>query len=69
MSELLKTRTPLLTGTDVLAKREEIRDYFHRTFSLYEKLFTTLAGDQTFFMQPEKLRHPVSGCSNARFRT
>jgi hypothetical protein len=40
-------------------KREEIRDYFHRTFSLYEKLFSVLASDETFPMQPEMLRHPL----------
>ena len=57
--ELLKTRTPLLTGSDVADKREEIRDYFHRTFSLYEKLFDVLVADSTFAMQPEKLRHPL----------
>lgn len=59
LAELLKTRTPLLTGTSVHEKREEIRDYFHRTFSLYEKLFTVLASDATFPLQPEKLRHPL----------
>ena len=58
-SELLHTRTPLLTGTDVESKREEIRNYFHQTFSLYEKLFDVLASDQTYYMQPEKLRHPL----------
>lgn len=57
--ELLKTRTPLLTGSDVADKREEIRDYFHRTFSLYERLFDVLVADSTFAMQPEKLRHPL----------
>lgn len=57
--ELLKTRTPLLTGSDPADKREEIRDYFHRTFSLYERLFDVLVSDSTFAMQPEKLRHPL----------
>jgi len=57
--ELLHTRTPLLHGADVNAKREEIRSYFHRTFSLYEKLFDVLATEDTFLMQPDKLRHPL----------
>ncbi len=55
-AELLKTKTPLLAGDDVEEKREEIRAYFHRTFSLYERLFDILATEETFSMQPEKLR-------------
>ena len=58
-SELLRTRTVLLTGCDVSAKREELRDYFHRTFSLYEALFAALADDATFYEQPDALRHPL----------
>ena len=33
--------------------------YFHKTFSLYERLFDLLASDATFMLQPEKLRHPL----------
>jgi hypothetical protein len=55
----LHTKTPLLTGSSVSAKREEIRAYFHKTFSLYERLFDVLASDESYAMQPEKLRHPL----------
>jgi len=58
-SELRKTATPLLNGSDVSAKREEIRQYFHKTFSLYESLFSVLASDESFYQQPEPLRHPL----------
>ena len=58
-SELLHTRTVLLTGDDVEAKREELRRYFHLTFSLYEELFSLLASDASFYQQPDSLRHPL----------
>jgi len=62
--DLLITKTILLNGqsgqqSDVETKREEIRDYFHKTFSLYEELFGQLASDSTYYLQPDKLRHPL----------
>jgi hypothetical protein len=48
-----------LNGNDHNAKRAEILSYFHNTFTLYEKLFEVLKDDKTFYMQPEKLRHPL----------
>ena len=55
----LSARTVLLTGVDVAAKRAELRDYFHRTFSLYESLFSLLSSDAAFYEQPDRLRHPL----------
>ena len=52
-------RTPLLDGSDVELKREEIRKYFHTTFQLYERLFETLANDEAYFRKPITLRHPL----------
>ena len=51
--------TVLLTGEDPEAKRREIRDYFHRTFTLYERLFDCLASDQAFYTKAIPLRHPL----------
>ena len=48
-----------LTGDDVSKKREEIRHYFHHTFDLYERLFTTFVDDSVFYKQPEATRHPM----------
>jgi 5-histidylcysteine sulfoxide synthase/putative 4-mercaptohistidine N1-methyltranferase len=48
-----------LTGDDPHAKREEIRSYFHATFSLYEKLFEAVVSDDVFYEQPEPTRHPL----------
>jgi 5-histidylcysteine sulfoxide synthase len=55
---LRKTNTIVLTGSDVEAKREEIRQYFHRTFTIYEKLFEVLT-DKAFYMRADRLRHPL----------
>ena len=55
---LLPTRTVLLNGDSVDEKREEIRTYFHKTFSIYEELHAILKDDEAFYLQPEPLRHP-----------
>lgn len=55
---LLPTRTVLLNGDSVEEKREEIRTYFHKTFSIYEELHGILKDDEAFYLQPEPLRHP-----------
>lgn len=55
---LLPTRTVLLNGDSVDEKREEIRTYFHKTFSIYEELHAILKDDAAFYIQPEPLRHP-----------
>lgn len=52
-------RTPLLSGDDAVAKREEIHSYFVSTFNRYEQLFETLACDQAYFIKPISLRHPL----------
>jgi len=52
-------RTPLLSGDDVTAKREEIRTYFHTTLDRDENLFVTLSKDESFYEKPITLRHPL----------
>ena len=59
MPQPLFSRTPLLAGTDVEAKREEIRRYFHDTFDRYESLFETLVSDEAYYRKPIALRHPL----------
>ncbi len=58
-AQLRQVATVLLTGEDKQAKRLEIRDYFHKTFSLYERLFDCLAGDEAFYARATPLRHPL----------
>jgi 5-histidylcysteine sulfoxide synthase/putative 4-mercaptohistidine N1-methyltranferase len=56
---LKTTRTPILNQGDAESKREEIRQYFHDTYSQYERLFDTLVTDEAFFLRAEPLRHPL----------
>ncbi len=53
------TRNTILNQGDADAKREEIRQYFHATYSLDEQLYETLASEQAFYLRPEPLRHPL----------
>lgn len=57
--QLLATKTLSLEGNDVKAKRAEIKNYFHRTFTLYERLFDCLASDEAFYKKAIPLRHPL----------
>lgn len=55
----LLTRTILLDRGDIENKRQEILDYFHNTFTLYESIFECLNGDEAFYARANPLRHPL----------
>ena len=57
--DILNTRTTILNAGVPEEKREEIRAYFHKTYTIDEKLYDTLATDQAFYLRPEPLRHPL----------
>jgi 5-histidylcysteine sulfoxide synthase len=57
--DLRNTRTIILNSGTAEDKRVEIRDYFHKSFTLDEQLYDTLAHDKAFFLRPEPLRHPL----------
>src|ERR1039457_6967315 len=57
--ELRKTNTTILNNGDPEQKRAEIREYFHRTFDVDEKLYETLKEDATFYLRADQLRHPL----------
>ncbi len=57
--DLKKTRTTVLNEGDPEQKRREIREYFHRTFDIDEKLYETLKYDDTFYLRADRLRHPL----------
>ncbi|MCE9507993.1 MAG: 5-histidylcysteine sulfoxide synthase [Alphaproteobacteria bacterium] len=57
--DLFKTHTVVLDGPDPEARRLEILEYFHKTFSLYESLFECLNGDEAFYASANPLRHPL----------
>ncbi len=51
--------TPVINTGDSEQLRGRIRDYFNETSDLYELLFETLASDDTYYLRPESLRHPL----------
>ena len=53
------TRNISLRGDNIEEKRSEIREYFVKTYKLFEELFNMFAHDNIFYEQPEKLRHPL----------
>jgi 5-histidylcysteine sulfoxide synthase/putative 4-mercaptohistidine N1-methyltranferase len=55
----LHTFPVTLTGDDPVQKRREIKDYFHKTYELFERLFDVLASDEVFYKQSEPTRHPM----------
>lgn len=48
-----------LDGESVETKRQEIREYFHNTYTLFEKLFEMFADDAVFYKKSEPTRHPM----------
>jgi len=48
-----------LDGKSIEQKREEIREYFHNTFNLFEKIFEVLKSDEVFYKMSEPSRHPM----------
>ena len=57
--DLRNTRTTVLNNGTPEEKRAEIRDYFHNSYNLDEKLYDTLADADAFYLRPEPLRHPL----------
>ena len=55
----LITKTPLLHEGDIETKRQEILDYFHNSFTLYESIFDCLASDEAFYTKANSRRHPL----------
>ena len=58
MSKLSKYPVTL-NGNAVDDKRSEIREYFHNTFDLFEKVFEVLRSDDVFYEKSEITRHPM----------
>lgn len=57
--ELNAIKTPNLYKIQGLDKKEEIRAYFHNTYTLYERLFETISDENGFYLKPDALRHPL----------
>jgi len=48
-----------LDGNSTEQKRQEIKEYFHNTYELYEKVFEVLKDDEVFYKKSEITRHPM----------
>ena len=48
-----------LNGNSIEGKRQEIKEYFHNTSSLYEKVFEVLKDEDVFYKKSEITRHPM----------
>ena len=57
--DLNQLKTPLLTGEDVEAKKQELKNYFANTWQSYESLFSLINNEEAYFLRPERLRHPL----------
>ncbi len=53
------TQTLVLNQADPQRLREEIRAYFHATFSIDELLYESLKRDEAFYLRADPLRHPL----------
>lgn len=57
--QLIPTRNILLNVGTAEQKRAEIREYFLKTYSIYEKLFELLKADESYYLTADPLRHPL----------
>ena len=57
--DLKNSRTIILSEGSEEEKRQEILQYFHKTFDLDEQLYDHLARDEAFYLRAEPLRHPL----------
>jgi len=53
------TKTINLRDGDPENKRSEIIKYFHDSLDIEDKLFETLRRNETYFLRPDPLRHPL----------
>ena len=56
---LFCTKTPVLNDGMPDEKREEILDYFHKTFDVDEHLFEAFADRKAMYQKADPLRHPL----------
>jgi 5-histidylcysteine sulfoxide synthase/putative 4-mercaptohistidine N1-methyltranferase len=57
--EIIPIKAPLLNGTNVKAKKQELKKYFRQTWAEYESLFSLINDESAYFLRPEPLRHPL----------
>jgi 5-histidylcysteine sulfoxide synthase/putative 4-mercaptohistidine N1-methyltranferase len=57
--DLRITKTVKLDDPSSETIRQNVLDYFHKSFSLYESLFECLRGDEAYYARANPLRHPL----------
>ena len=56
---LFNTKTPLLNLGSPEEKRNEVLDYFHKTFDIDEQLFEAFLDQSAMYRKADPLRHPL----------
>ncbi|MDD3343739.1 MAG: 5-histidylcysteine sulfoxide synthase [Sulfurospirillaceae bacterium] len=59
MQNLIPTHNIILNTGSLTYKRAQIREYFLKTYAIYEKLFETLKDDESYYLTADPLRHPL----------
>jgi 5-histidylcysteine sulfoxide synthase/putative 4-mercaptohistidine N1-methyltranferase len=59
MQDRKVTKTLVLNQSDPKVLREQVRDYFHSTFSIDERLYDSIAREEGFYLRADPLRHPL----------
>ncbi len=49
----------LLENKDIFIFRQQLKDYFEQTWTLYERLFEVIKEDSSYYLRPCSLRHPL----------
>ncbi|KFL34065.1 MULTISPECIES: 5-histidylcysteine sulfoxide synthase [unclassified Sulfurospirillum] len=57
--QLIPTRNILLNQGTSEQKRQEIKEYFLKTYTVYEKLFELMSDDESYYLTADPLRHPL----------
>ena len=59
MDDLKGIKTLNLKLAEPEKLREQMRHYFHQTYTIDEKLYDSLKDDETFYLRADPLRHPL----------
>jgi len=59
MDDIKGIRTLVLNQDNPQELREQVRHYFHQTFSIDERLYDLVARDEGFYLRADPLRHPL----------
>ena len=59
MKELIANTIDLRNGENIEEKRKEIRDYFLKTWTIHEQLYSQLKSSEVFYHRGDPLRHII----------